>query len=164
MTTFAIHGRNTKDTNILSSLLGRGAFLSGLHARSFLDKEVRSGFPSVSYVRIDKEPIPSKEIPETSDIIVVMDSTLDQKIYKKTNKESIIIMNTSKKANKNVKSIDASALSIEAGKGDVPVAVMFGAATKAFGKISLKNAKVAMEQENIKENYAAFEAGFKAIK
>ncbi|MBS3054391.1 MAG: 2-oxoacid:acceptor oxidoreductase family protein [Candidatus Aenigmarchaeota archaeon] len=159
MVTFEVAGRSKKDSETLSRIFARAGFLSGFHSQSFSDSTPeRNGPPSSHYVRLEKEGILSREIPEAPDFLILLDSTVEIK----PKKETIVMANTPKP--KKAGEVDASSVSMESIKRHDIVPVMLGAALKAFGKIPLKNAKAAMETEGRKDSYAAVEAGYKAMK
>ena len=159
MVTFEVAGRTKRDSELLSRLLARAGFLSGFHSQSFGGYATeRNGASSAWYVRLEKEGAMSREIPEIPDFLMMLDSSAEAK----PKKETIDIVNTSKP--KKPGEIDAYSVSMESIKRQDAVPVMLGAALKAFGKIPLKNAKTALENEGRKDSYSAVEAGYKAMK
>ncbi|MBI4019309.1 MAG: 2-oxoacid:acceptor oxidoreductase family protein [Candidatus Aenigmarchaeota archaeon] len=159
MVTFEVTGRRKKDSETLSRILARAGFLSGFRSQSFSDSTPeRNGPPSSHYVRLEKEGILSREIPEAPDFLILLDSTADIK----AKKETVVMTNTSKP--KKAGEVDASSIALESIKRQDIVPVMLGVALKAFGKIPLKNAKASVEAEGKKDSYSAIEAGYKAMK
>ena len=148
-------GRQRGDVELFARVFGKAALFSNFNVHAFPGpNRERNGTVSSAYVRVEKDALATKEIPETPDFCVILDSSISRKLC---GKPGVTIINTAKKAKD--RAIDASA--IDARRA---FPAMLGALLKAYGKVSLKNTKLAMEQEGEKESYATVEAGYKAMK
>ncbi|MBI4015001.1 MAG: 2-oxoacid:acceptor oxidoreductase family protein [Candidatus Aenigmarchaeota archaeon] len=155
MPSFSVFGRQRRDVELFARIFGNAATFSGfsVHAFPAANRE-RNGAPSTAYVRLEKGMIATKEVPETPDFCIILDSSISGNLC---GKPAVTIINTTKKTKD--RAIDASAIDVRRA-----FPAMLGALLKAYGKVSLKNVKTAMEQEGEKEAYAAVEAGYKAMK
>lgn len=155
MPSFSVFGRQRRDVELFARVFGKAALFSGFSVHAFpgANRE-RNGAVSSAYIRVEKGAITTKEVPETPDFCVLLDSSVSVKLC---GKPGTVIINTTKKTKD--RSINASAIDVRRA-----FPAMLGALLKAYGKVSLKNVKTAMEQEGEKEAYAAIEAGYKIMK
>ena len=143
--------------------------MSGFHVQSFaFIGRGRRVFPVKGFVKIDKEPILSRQV-EEPDFCLVMDPTLiDAKKYKDG---SVVIFNSSEKLvfpqlkRRKIRSyfVDATELALTHLKSNTPNTAMLGALAKLFNKVSMKSIKSSME-DLPKENFAVFDEGYKTVR
>ncbi|MFH0832188.1 MAG: hypothetical protein V1900_00500 [Candidatus Aenigmatarchaeota archaeon] len=150
MITFYIYGEGA---DLARRILGRACSLSGF--------EVQDLYASIGYVKIDKGPLLSKDIPEP-DIILAP----DKKASIKTKDPSIVIVNSVQKIayKKGVKChyLDADKIA-NTTNADLSI-VMLGALTKVFSKLSLKNMREAIRVECGEDKITGLEEGFRAVR
>jgi pyruvate ferredoxin oxidoreductase gamma subunit len=109
-----------------------------------------------------------------NDYIIIVDPTLNlTEIVKNADKNTIIIVNSKenipalKKALGKKHYIDATKIAMEHLKRNQPNTVLLGAVIKLSNKITIKNAKRAIELEiddKVKENMESLEIGIKSVK
>lgn len=174
MMSFIIYGKSGQGVHTLAKLIGRSLFLSGLSVKdfAFLEQE-KYGKPVVGYVASDKDDILSNDI-LGHDYIIIMDPTLNlAEIIKNSDKNTIIITNSKenipalKKAPGKKHYIDATKIAMENLKRNQPNTALLGAVIKLCNKITIKNAKKAIELEiddKVKENMESLEIGIKSVK
>jgi 2-oxoacid:acceptor oxidoreductase gamma subunit (pyruvate/2-ketoisovalerate family) len=144
--------------------------LSGLYVQSFtLVGRKAKGTPIKGYVKVDRDPILSKQV-EAPDFTLVFDPALVEKTLKEG---SILIVNAPNKIvsdqlrKKKIKtySLNATEIALNAIKADMPNTAMLGAAAKLYSKVSMKGLRIAIESDNIdKANLNAVEEGYRSVK
>lgn len=92
-----IHGRGGQGVVTAAELLASSAFHDGLYAQAFPSFGVeRSGAPIQSFVRLDKQPIITREQIYNPDILIIQDDSLltEKEVLMGINKKSILIINS----------------------------------------------------------------------
>jgi 2-oxoacid:acceptor oxidoreductase gamma subunit (pyruvate/2-ketoisovalerate family) len=172
MIAVSIHGRSGQGVETAVSALSKAVFSSGFYVQSvFFPAQERRGSHVWGLVKIDKNPVLSKQI-EQPDMALIFSCNLDVKAIASGVKErGFIIFNspekivtTAMKRNR-VKSyfVNAAAIGLSVANKPMPNMAMLGAFVKCFGKISLKSVKSSVEYLG-KEQTVAVEEGFKAVK
>ena len=177
---FGFYGRSGQGVETAVKVFSKACFASGFYVQSFsFIGRGRRVFPVKGFVKIDKDPILSKQV-EDADFSMVFDPTLgldarqtDTKgVDRITFKEkSVVIFNSPEKlASPQLKKrkirayyVDATEIALTHLKSNIPNTAMLGALAKAFPKISMKAIKTNMEGMP-KENFAAFDEGYKGAR
>jgi pyruvate ferredoxin oxidoreductase gamma subunit len=90
------HGRGGQGAVTAAKIVAAAAIYEGRYALAFPEYGAeRRGAPVVAYTRIDDEPILEREPITEPDIVVVLDPSLDPKIYVSgLKREGILVINT----------------------------------------------------------------------
>ncbi len=172
MITVSIHGRGGQGVSTAISVLSKTAFSSGFYVQSiFFPAQERRGSHVWGIVKMDKNPIISKQM-ENPDIALVFTTNIDIKAIADTVREKgIIIFNASEKIifpavkKKKLKTyfVDATGIAMRSINKPIPNMAMLGAFAKYFNKISLKGIKSAASHME-KENAVGLDEGFNTVK
>ncbi len=172
MFVISVHGRSGQGVETAISSLAKAALSSDLYAQAvFFPSQERKGSYVWGLVKMDKNPIPSKQL-EHPDIALVFNTNLDIKaIVNDVKEKGISIFNTSEKIampvmkKKKIKSysVDATGIAMRTINKPIPNMAMLGAVVKYFNKLTLKSVKAAIASME-KENAVAVEEGFKMVK
>ncbi|HLD39219.1 MAG TPA: 2-oxoacid:acceptor oxidoreductase family protein [archaeon] len=165
--TFGFYGRSSQGVKTATRIFSKACFMSDFYVQSFVftgGRGLKRGF-----VKIDKNPILSKQV-EDPDFYLVFDPTLDMNA-KSFKDSSIVLFNSPEKMvftqlkKHKIKTyfVDATEIALTHMKANMPSTAMLGALAKLFNKISMKNIKAAMEDMQ-KENFAAFDEGYKNVR
>lgn len=158
---FVLHGRGN-EIDAARKILGRACLLSGFNVQDFIIKSEEES-PSQAYVKIDTDPILSRDLPENPDYVLIFDSSLNANDILKNSKDNISIFNSeSKPKDAVIKKNKIKAFSLDTTEFDTTTA-MLGALAKNFNKLSVKNLKSAIKIEKY-EGSENIEDGHKAVK
>jgi 2-oxoacid:acceptor oxidoreductase gamma subunit (pyruvate/2-ketoisovalerate family) len=163
MEEIVFHGRGGQGVVTSAELLGRAVVVEGKHAQSFpFFGPERRGAPVVSFVRIDDQPIRTKEQIYEPSHIVVLDSAIFQSVdnrqgfdpftlfsmgLKPNGKLLINTTDTLEKITNRLKTnlklyvVDSTSIAMEYVKKSIVSIVILGALAKAFGFITLDSLK-----------------------
>ena len=159
------HGRGGQGAKTAALLFGEAAMETGMYIQAFPEYgPERMGAPVQAFNRISEIPIRKHSGIKTPNIVVVLDSTLMDSIdiSKGVKEDGVILINTTespedirKKYNirENIKiyTVDASKISLEEIKRDVPNTPMLGAMAKVTGILDfekmLKSIKKKLENK-----------------
>jgi pyruvate ferredoxin oxidoreductase gamma subunit len=180
------HGRGGQGAKTAALLFGDAALASGLYIQAFPEYgPERMGAPVASFNRLSKNSISIHCAITEPDIVVVLDSTLIDKVnvLSGLSSESRIIINTSKspqevkkelKFDGKVFTLDASKISRETLGRDIPNTPMLGALTRVSEIIKfdslLKDVKNKLEikfagkPEVIEGNLAAIKRAYEEVR
>jgi len=147
------HGRGGQGAVTAAEILAAAAIEEGLWAQAFPEYGAeRRGAPVKAYTRIATEPILEREPILEPNIVVVLDSTLDPKVYLHGLKdEGVAIINTGKsveevrslfrekglKEPKVVAVVNATSIAMKYLKAPIVNTAMLGAFVKAVGIVKL---------------------------
>jgi 2-oxoacid:acceptor oxidoreductase gamma subunit (pyruvate/2-ketoisovalerate family) len=177
MVEIRIHGRGGQGVVTAAELIAIAAFKQGKQAQAFPYFGVeRVGAPVESYVRIDTQPIITREQIHQPDILIIQDASLLDAIdpTRGANKKTAVIINTAQPKAKlkinlppaNIHTIDASKIALEIIGKNIVNTVILGAFAKVTGLISLTSLKQAIEEkfagqaELIEKNVRAVERAY----
>ncbi|ABM80523.1 2-oxoacid:acceptor oxidoreductase family protein [Hyperthermus butylicus] len=92
------HGRGGQGAVTAAKIVAAAAIMEGRYALAFPEYGAeRRGAPVVAYTRIDEEPILEREPILEPDVVVVLDPSLDPKVYMSGLKsDGILVINTKK--------------------------------------------------------------------
>jgi Pyruvate/2-oxoacid:ferredoxin oxidoreductase gamma subunit len=145
---FVLHGRG-REIDDARKILGRACFNSGFNVQDFTIHPQTSESHTVACVKIDKDPIVSKNVPENPEFVLVFEAGLDMRKVFKNVKNSTAIFNVSEKPSLALlKNNSIKAYYVDASDVDTASA-MLGALAKQFNKLSIKSLKSAIEDEKI---------------
>ena len=170
MFTFSIHGLGGQGVESCTKILGTSGFLSKMEVQDLIVNPIENRGNVVSgYVKMSKDEIISKEIPEEFDFTLVLDPKISlTEIIKQCKNNSIMIINSPNKitVKKGVKPYNIDAVKIILEKNISETAMpMLGAFTKIYPKISIKTIKDVAKSFGLKENeISAIDLGFKEVK
>ncbi len=163
MHVFRLHGRGGQGVNTARKILGRAAFLSGFYVQDFVMPS--AGLQKVAYVKIDKNPILSRDLPEP-DFVLGFEAVPD--VTANVKAETVAIFNSQSPVKKKIKCYYIPATDIAlAHKIACPNTTMLGALCKVFAKLSTRSVKTAAEVELrgvSNENAVAVDEGYKGLK
>ncbi|HIQ56401.1 MAG TPA: pyruvate synthase [Pyrodictium sp.] len=147
------HGRGGQGAVTAAQILAAAAIEEGLWAQAFPEFGAeRRGAPVKAYTRIATEPILEREPILEPNVVVVLDSTLDPKVYLDgLREEGAVIINTGKsveeirslfrekglKEPKVVAVVNATSIAMRFLKAPIVNTAMLGAFVKAVGVIKL---------------------------
>lgn len=138
-----IHGRGGQGAKSAAQFVAETAAGEGKFIQAFPEYgPERSGAPVVAYVRISDQEILTHEPVVSPNVVLVLDETLMEtiNIIKGFKKDGILIINSSKKDQKNnIKYLDASKIALEFIKKDKPNTPMLGALVKSTQIVKLEN-------------------------
>ncbi len=156
------HGRGGQGAVTAAELLAEAAILEGKFTIAFPEYGAeRRGAPVLAFTRIDDERILEREPILEPDIVVVLDSSLDPRIYLKGLKDNgYAIINTSLKAGelagrlakvgvrapRCIATVDATSIAIKYLKTPVVNTSMLGALVRATGVVELDNILKSVEK------------------
>jgi len=167
MVEIRIHGRGGQGVVTAAELIAIAAFKDGKQAQAFSSFGVeRTGAPVESYVRIDDQPIITRQQIYRPNVLIVQDASLLGAIdvAKGADKNTLIIINTAKNKDElkinlppgarknNLHFIDATKIAIAIIGKNIVNTVILGAFAKVSGLISLKSLT-----EAVKEKFAGHE-------
>ena len=188
MREIVFHGRAGQGVVTSAELLGKTAVVEGKYAQSFaFFGAERRGAPVVSFVRIDDQPIRTKEQIYEPSHVVILDSAIFQSVDVKQGFDPFtvfsmgikpngkMLINTTDnlekianllKTNLKLYVVDSTSIAMDYIKKSVVSIVMLGALSKAFGFITLGSLKEVIFQKfpnklgemNWKGAKAAFES------
>jgi len=165
---FGFYGRSGQGVEIAVKLFSKACFASGFSVQSFcFAGRGRRVFPVRGFVKIDKDPILSKQV-EEPDFYLFFDPSLIEKNLKEKstaifNSAEKIVSPHLKKRRVRAQFVNATEIALLHMKSNIPNTAMLGALAKAFPKISMKSIKTAMEGMP-RENMAAFDEGYKSVR
>jgi len=169
-----IHGRGGQGVVTAAELIAIAAFNDGKQSQAFPSFGVeRTGAPIEAFVRLSNKPIKTREHVYEPDILIVLDASLLQSIdvAKGSNKNTQLIINTTKDKNKikvnidqaNIFAVDATKIALDIIGKNIANTVTLGALTKATGLISLNGLKVAIKQKFSGKGKDITEKNIKAV-
>lgn len=158
MTQIRIHGRGGQGVVTAAELIAIAGYQQGLQAQAFPFFGVeRRGAPISSFVRLDTEPIISKERIYNPDILLILDFTLlsgHSDIYSGIHKDTIVIVNApldyqfkQKLVTKKIYFSPASTIAQEVFGKNITNTVMLGALVKYSQVVSLEAIKFAIKEK-----------------
>lgn len=173
------HGRGGQGAKTAALLLGDAATSTGKYIQAFPEYgPERMGAPVQSFNRISSYPIRIHSGIENPDVVVVLDATLIKSVDVTSGldpKKGTIIVNSPMKSDEikknlhfdgHVFTIDASKISLETIKRDIPNTPMIGALIKVTGILNLKDflADASKKlQKKFRNNPGVIEGNLKAI-
>ncbi|MBI2459607.1 MAG: pyruvate ferredoxin oxidoreductase subunit gamma [Parcubacteria group bacterium] len=178
MTQIRIHGRGGQGVVTAAELIAIAAFKGGLQAQAFPSFGVeRTGAPVESFVRIDNQPIMTKEQIYQPNVLIIQDASLldNMDITAGADKKTIAIINTAKAKSDlkidlppaNIYTIDATKIALEIIGKNIVNTVILGLFAKITGLVNLASLKQAIEEkfsgnENlINKNIKAIERAYR---
>ncbi len=174
MFVFRIHGRFGQGVETAAKILCKAGFLSGFESQAIISQGMeRRGSYIISYVKMDKVPITSKDLSGSPDFLLIFDKTLVKESLTNIKKGSAIIIDSERFDIAAVRNARARAYFVKATdialtniKKPVPNTVMIGALLRYFNRLSMKGVKAVIEQDLDlpKENAAALEEGYRSVK
>ena len=157
------HGRGGQGAVTAAELLAEAAILEGKFTIAFPEYGAeRRGAPVLAFTRIDNERILEREPILEPDVVVVLDSSLDPKVYLKGLKDNgYAVINTSLKADelaerlskmgvkvpRCIATVDATSIAIKHLKTPVVNTSMLGALVKATKIVELDNILRSVERK-----------------
>lgn len=173
-----IHGRGGQGVVTAAELIAIAAFKNGKEAQAFPFFGVeRTGASVESYVRLDDQPIITREQIYRPDILIIQDASLldESGLTAGADKKTIAIINTAKdKSNlktnlpqNNIYTIDATKIALEIIGKNIVNTVILGFFAKITGLINLPSLKQAVQekfsgrQDLIDKNIKAIERAYK---
>lgn len=183
MTQIRLHGRGGQGVVTAAEIVAIAAFAGGKQSQAFPSFGVeRTGAPIEAYARISDTPILTREQIYQPDILIVQDSSLlgVVDVGKGSNKNTIIIINTSKtKAevkkfidlpDDNIYLLDATKIAMEILGRNIVNTVIVGALAKVTGLISVEALRQAIAEkfsekgpEMVAKNTKAVETAFNLV-
>jgi len=175
MTQIRIHGRGGQGVVTAAELIAIAAFEDGKYAQAFPSFGVeRTGAPIEACARISNKFIRTKQHIYVPDILIIQDPSLINSsvdITKGCNKNTIIILNTSKKFeaykslafNYKFYVIDATKIALDIIGKNIVNTVMFGAFIKITNLISLTALKTGIKQKFYKKGSKIITKNIQAI-
>jgi len=153
-----IHGRGGQGVVTAAELIAIAAFKDGLQAQAFPSFGVeRTGAPIESFVRLDNQPIITREQIYQPNFLIIQDASLldSVDVTKGADKKTIAIINTAKakpdlKINlpqANIHAIDATKIALEIIGKNIVNTVILGAFAKTTKLVSLESLKQAIEEK-----------------
>lgn len=181
-----IHGRGGQGVVTAAELIALAAFNDGLYAQAFPAFGVeRSGAPIQAFVRLDTQPIITREQIYRPDILIIQDESLllDQSVLSGINTNTKLIVNSSQtptaisrllkkrlSANQIITN-PATSIALELLGKNLVNTVILGAFTQATAVITIKSLQSAITakfkdkgQEIIHKNHAAVLAAYRYVR
>jgi pyruvate ferredoxin oxidoreductase gamma subunit len=169
-----IHGRGGQGVVTAAELIAIAAFNEGRQAQAFPSFGVeRTGAPIEAFVRIDNNPVRTREHVYEPDILIIQDSTLftTVDVTKGCDKKTFVIINTAKAKSaidlglpkKNIFVIDATKIALEEFGRNIVNTVILGAFAKVTGLVSLNSLKKAVNQKFSEKGQEIINKNIKAI-
>lgn len=167
---FGFYGRSGQGVETAVKLFSKACFSSGFNVQSLcFTGRSRRVFPVRGYVKIDKDPIMSKQVEEPDfylffdPMLVAESKTLKEKSTAIFNSSEKIVSTQLKKRRVHARFVNATEIALLHLKSNTPNTAMLGALVKVFPKISMKSIKTVMEGMP-RENMAAFDEGYKGVR
>ena len=153
-----IHGRGGQGVVTAAELIAMAAFKDGKQAQAFPFFGVeRTGSPVESFVRLDDQPVITREQIYQPNFLIIQDASLldSVDVTKGADKKTIAIINTAKarpdlKINlpqANIHAIDATKIALEIIGKNIVNTVILGAFAKITGLVSLESLKQAITEK-----------------
>lgn len=174
-----IHGRGGLGAKTAAELIAEAALDEGKFVQAFPEYgPERSGAPVETFVKIsDKKILSHAPIKHAEVVLVIDDSLIDEKVVRDVAHTCILIVNSSKNKNKNLKKlgfkgrsyvIDATKIALEEISKNIPNLVLIGSLIKISKIIQLKNFEKRVREMFSKEiaeaNIKAIRRGYNEIK
>jgi len=174
-----IHGRGGQGVVTAAELIAIAAFKDGQQTQAFPSFGVeRTGAPVESFVRIDNQPINTREHIYEPDILIIQDASLLDAIDVSTgcSEKTKVIINTAKKANhlkiklpkENIFAIDATTIALEIIGKNIVNTTILGTFSKITNLVSLASLKLAIKEkfsgkgkDIVNKNIKAIEQAYK---
>lgn len=153
-----IHGRGGQGVVTAAELIAIAAFRDGKQSQAFPSFGVeRTGAPIEAFVRINEQPIKTRQHIYQPDIIIVLDPTLLQTadLTYGCSSKTLVIINTAKNKNKieislpkkNIFTVDATKIALEVIGKNLVNTVILGALAKVTGLITLPSLEYAIKEK-----------------
>lgn len=171
MANFLLYGRGGQGIDSATRLVGNALFAGDLQVQDFvLSGMEKRGFPVQGWVKADKAPLLSRDVP-AADFMLIFDMTLPvEGILKNCAPGATVIFNSPervkvKKGEFRAYFVDASGISYTHTRSPRPNTAMLGALAKIYPKIPSKHLRSGIVQMPMqKENTQAFEDGYRNVK
>lgn len=183
LTEIRIHGRGGMGVITAAKIIAEAALSTNKHIQAFPDYgPERSGAPVRAYVKISQNEIKSFAPIKHAEIILVLDPTLMcDEIIDAVAKNSVLIINTHKSPEQikkiynfkgTIHTIDATGISLDLIKKDIPNTAIIGALIKTTNLFPLSilnktledSLKDKLSKETIKANLEVAERGYNEVK
>ena len=175
MVQIRIHGRGGQGVVTAAELIAMAAFRDGKQSQAFPYFGVeRTGAPIEAFVRINEQPIKTRQHIYQPDIIIILDPTLPQTVdltYGCSSK-TLVIINTAKNKNqikislpkKNIFTVNATKIALEVIGKNLVNTVILGYFAKVTGLVSLVSLQTAILEKFAEKGSQIIEKNIAAIK
>ncbi|MBI4018479.1 MAG: 2-oxoacid:acceptor oxidoreductase family protein [Candidatus Aenigmarchaeota archaeon] len=173
MVSFLLYGRGGQGVETATRILGSALFAGGAQVQDFVisGMELR-GFPVEGYVKAEKEPLLSKDLPK-ADFLLVFDMTLPlDGVLRQCSEKAVVVFNSKdhvkhpllKKLSLKSYFLNANEISYNYLRTVMPNTAMLGALAKLYPKVTMKNLKGFMQVPLQQDNFRAFDDGYRNAK